>query len=65
MPELSTYAVAIPVTTASGHTFLLVAKRPLVECANDMLRSAAKVLHLGSLTSAQQQPSTAPVATPA
>ncbi len=65
MPELSTYAHVVTVTTTSGHTFLLVAKRPLAECANDMARSAAKVLRLGSLASAQPQPSTAPVATPA
>lgn len=44
MPELSTYAHAIPVTTPGGHTFLLVTRRPLAECANDMVRSAAAVL---------------------
>lgn len=65
MPGLSTYAHAIPVTTPGGHTFLLVTRRPLAECANDMLKSAAKALRLGSPAIGQQQPSTAPVTTPA
>lgn len=45
MPELTTLPhFERRLVTSSGHVFLLVARRPLVECANEMVQSAAQAL---------------------